>query len=88
MCLEVPLASVYKGAKGEGCGQPYGGAGGVLLLPGVGLPSLSLVGLGLGGEGGEGRKEKGGSAPLLVQFGLGGRGTRQPLGLLSSFSTR
>ena len=38
VCLEVPPASVYKGAKGEGCGQPYGGAGGVLLLPGVGLP--------------------------------------------------
>ena len=38
VCLEVPPASVYKGAKGEGCGQPYGGGGGVLLLPGVGLP--------------------------------------------------
>ena len=26
VCPRVPPASVYKGAKGEGCGQPYGGA--------------------------------------------------------------
>ena len=38
VCLEVPPASVYKGAKGEGCGQPRGAPGGVLLLPGLGLP--------------------------------------------------
>ena len=38
VCLEVPLASVYKGAKGEGAVGQEEGAGGVLLLPGVGLP--------------------------------------------------
>ena len=31
-------ASVYKGAKGEGAAGQEEGAGGVLLLPGVGLP--------------------------------------------------
>ena len=36
--LEVPPASVYKGAKGEGAAGQEEGAGGVLLLPGVGLP--------------------------------------------------
>ena len=39
VCLEVPPASVYKGAKGERCAVQEEGAGGVLLLPGVGLPS-------------------------------------------------
>ena len=38
VCLEVPLASVYKGAKGERCAGQEEGAGGVLLIPGVGLP--------------------------------------------------
>ena len=38
VCLEVPPASVYKGAKGEGAAGQEEGAGGVLLLPGVGLP--------------------------------------------------
>ena len=70
VCIEVPPASVYKGAKGEGCGQPYGGAGGVLLLPGVGLPPLALVEK----ERGEGKEERGAPPPFLVLFGLGGRG--------------
>ena len=46
VCLEVPPASVYKGAKGERCAGQEEGAGGVLLLPGVGLPSPFLVQLG------------------------------------------
>ena len=39
VCLEVPPAPVYKGARGE-AGRPSMGApgGGVLLLVGVGLP--------------------------------------------------
>ena len=41
VCLEVPPASVYKGAKGERCAGQEEGAGGVLLLPGVGLSPQS-----------------------------------------------
>ena len=44
--LGCPLASVYKGSKGGGCAGLEEGAGGVLLLPGVGLPSPFLVQLG------------------------------------------
>ena len=59
MCLEVPPSSVYKGAKGEGAAGQEEGAGGVLLLPGVGLPPF-LVQLGEG----EGRERgEGGAAP-------------------------
>src|SRR3954464_5760113 len=70
VCLEVPPAPYIKD-QGGGAGRPRGGAlGGVLLPPGVGLPPF-LVGLGVGrGE----EKERGGPAPLLVQFGLEGRG--------------
>ena len=88
VCLEVPPASVYKGAKGGAAGPRRRHAGGVLLLPGVGLPPFPSW-IRTWGEGGEGRKERGAlPPPLLVQFGLGGRGARQPLGLLSSSSTR
>ena len=57
VCLEVPPASVYKGAKGERCAGQEEGAGGVLLLPGVGLlpPILFLIGFPKGEE-----KERGG----------------------------
>ena len=44
----MPPAPVYKGCQGEGWPANYGGAGGVLLLPGVGLPPppiLFLIGL-------------------------------------------
>ena len=38
VCLEVPPAPVYKGARGEAAGLGEGRAkGGVLLPPGVGL---------------------------------------------------
>ena len=40
--MGCPPAPVYKGAKGEGAAGQEEGAGGVLLLPGVGLPSRSL----------------------------------------------
>ena len=63
--LEVPPAPVYKGSKGEGAAGQEEGAGGVLLLPGVGLPSLFLVQVGDV----EGEKER--WAAPLVQFGLG-----------------
>ena len=45
VCFWGASASVYKGAKGEGAAGQEEGAGGVLLLPGVGLPP-NLVQLG------------------------------------------
>ena len=43
LCLEVPLAPVYKGARGEGAAGVGGGVPrGVLLPPGVGLPPSLL----------------------------------------------
>ena len=58
VCLEVPPAPVYKGARGGAAGQGERRAGGVLLPPGVGLPpSTFLVGLGLG-RGKEWRRRK------------------------------
>ena len=46
VCSRVPPTSVYKGSKGGWCAGLEEGAGGVLLLPGVGLPSPFLVQLG------------------------------------------
>ena len=64
MSLGVPRASVYKGSRGRGAGRPRGGApGGVLLLPGVGLPPF-LVGLGFRRRGKEERERKERGAPL------------------------
>ena len=65
LCLEVPPAPVYKGARGE-AGRPYGAQrrGGILLLVGVGSPSFLLL-LG-GGKEGEREKERGVPPPLLV----------------------
>ena len=54
VCLEVPPASIYKGANGGGGRRP----GGVLLLPGVGLPSTFPCPSRRGGR----RGGKGGSA--------------------------
>ena len=69
-------------------GQGEGAPGRVLLPPGVGLPPF-LVGLGVGTGKEEGeRKEGGRRPPLLVLFGLGGRGARLPLSPFSSSSTR
>ena len=60
LCVHgVPPASVYKGANGEGASGQEEGAGGVLLLPGVGLPPPILVGLGFP----EGERERGGRRP-------------------------
>ena len=85
VCLEVPPASVYKGAKGERCAGQEEGAGGVLLLPGVGLPLPILFQLGLQG----GKRERGGRPPLLVLIGLGeGGGMRPTLGCPFLLSTK
>ena len=73
---------VYKGARGEeAAGQGGRAKGGVLLPPGVGLPSF-LVGVGEGGKeeeegkergegGGRGEGKGGRRPPSLVLFGLG-----------------
>ena len=75
--LGVPLASVYKGSKG-GAGRPRGGApGGVLLLPGVGLPPF-LVGIGFAEGGKEEREEEGGPAPSPCPIRTKGGGARGP----------
>src|SRR3954469_24148715 len=78
VCLGVPPAPVYKGARGE-AGRPLWRApgGGVLLLVGVGLPSFLLL-LGGGKEGGKGEGKGGAAPPLLVQFGPDGEGARIP----------
>ena len=88
VCLGVPPAPIYKGARGE-AGRPLGRTkeGGVLLLVGVGLPFPSPTRKEEGGKEREGEGEgKGGHAPLLVQFGLPMRGGAPPLGLLPSLS--
>ena len=83
----MPPAPVYKGARGEeAAGQGGRAKGGVLLPPGVGLPSF-LVGIGEGGKEEEEGKEKGGRRPpSLVLFGLGRGGARGPLLPPSLFS--
>ena len=63
-----PPAPVYKGARGEEAAVQGGRAkGGVLLPPGVGLPSF-LVGIGEGGKEEEEGKERGGAAPLPLSY--------------------
>ena len=75
VCLEVPLAPVYKGARGE-AGRPLGRArrGGVLLLLGVGLPFPTPTRRRKGRRRRRRKereeKEERGAGPL-VQFGLG-----------------
>ena len=68
MSLKVPPAPVYKGERGEeAAGQGGGAPWGVLLPPGVGLPSF-LVGIGEGREEEEEGKERGGAAPLTLSY--------------------
>ena len=68
VCSRVPLYPVYKGAKGEGAAGQEEGAGGVLLLPGVGLPppNPSWTRIPRGGK-----RERGAGHLLLVLIGLG-----------------
>ena len=76
-------ASVYKGAKGEGRAGQEEGAGGVLLLPGVGLPPPILFQLGFP----RGKEGEGWPATSPSPNRTRGRGeARSPLGLpLSPF---
>ena len=73
--MGCPLPLYIKEQGGGAADQGGGAPGGVLLPPGVGLPPF-LVGIGEGGKEVEEKKEKGGAAPLLVQFGLGRKGAR------------
>ena len=72
VCVEVPLAPVYKEARGRpaspmGCTK----GGGVLLLVGVGLPFPSPTRKEEGErKEGEREKERRDAPPPLVQFGL------------------
>ena len=70
LCLEVPPAPVYKGARGEGAAGlgRRRAKGGVLLPPGVGL-LLSLLEYKRRKEE-EREKEKGGAVLLPVGVGL------------------
>src|SRR4051812_31961242 len=84
VCLGVPPAPVYKGARGRPAGQPWRANRGVLLPPGVGL----LLGRGEGEREVEERKERGGGRrpPSLVLFGLGREGRAATSALSPLFS--
>ena len=68
MCLEVPPAPVYKGARGGGAAGQEGRARWSPTPTGSRTPSLFLVGLGVEGKEVEERKERGGAAPLSLSY--------------------
>ena len=78
LCLwGAPLPPYIKEQGGGAAGQEEARQGRVLLLPGVGLPPLSLVGLGLGGK--EERDErKGGRRPPPCPIQTRGGGGVRP----------
>ena len=73
----MPLAPIYKGARGEVRPARRGAPGGVLLPPGVGLPPF-LVGLGEGGKEEGERKERGAPPPSPCPIRTRGGGARGP----------
>ena len=74
----MPPAPVYKGVEeGERVG-PYGAPSRSPTPTGSRTPPFH-VGVGEEREGERGGKERGGAAPLLVQFGLGGGARGSPL---------
>ena len=79
MCvLGCPLAPVYKGAKGGGGRPRRARQGGVLLPPGVGLPSF-LVGEGEGGRRRKRGRKEGAPPPSPCPIRTRkGRGARPP----------
>ena len=81
----VPLPQYIKEPRGRGRRPRERGAGGVLLLPGVGLPSNPIPTR----NPQRGKEEKGGRPPLLVLIGLGEGGRRAaPLGCPFLLSTK
>ena len=85
----VPPAPVYKGARGGASGQGGGAPGGVLLLPGVGLPPFPCWTRSGRREEVEGRKEGGGAPPFSLSYSdWGGRGAGPCPGLFSSLPPR
>ena len=80
MCvLGCPLPPYIKDQRGGVAGQEEGAPGGVLLLPGVGLPTF-LVGIGFAEGGKEEREEEGGPAPSPCPIRTReGRDARPPL---------
>ena len=74
VCFWGASASVYKGAKGEGGAGQEEGAGGVLLLPGVGLPPFPSWNR-IRGEGKRGERGGRGAGPLSLSYSdQGGEG--------------
>ena len=61
VCIEVPPAPVYKGARGRPAGPLWEWKGGILLPVGVGLPRARHI--------------RGSALPLLHSFIYGGGGT-------------
>ena len=80
--LGCPLPPYIKEPRGGGGRPRRARQGGVLLPPGVGLPSF-LVGVGEGGKEEEEGKEKGGAAPSPCPIRTRGEG-RAALALAAS----
>ena len=90
VCLGVPPAPVYKGARGGGRLAPIGAPGGVLLLVGVGL-LLGGGGVGLllgGGKKWGGRRKGGRRPPSPSPIRTRGEEVRGPPWLPFSLSTK
>ena len=84
----APLPSYIKEQGGGAASHDEARQGGVLLLPGVGLPPFPCWTRRERGKRWRGGRKGGRHPPLLVLFGLGGSGVRPCPGLLSSLPPR
>ena len=82
VCSRAPLPQYIKEPRGEGAPAKEEGAGGVLLLPGVGFPPNPIpTRISKGGK-----RERGPGHLLLVLIGLGeGEGAQPPWAAPFSF---
>ena len=87
VCLEVPPAPVYKGARGE-AGRPLGAPRRRSPPPSRSRTPLFPTPTRRGKGRGRGRRKGGRRPPLLVQFGPEGEGARGPPWPPLSLSTR